>query len=127
MSAIVYHLNELISDTTNVEFSMSGNIVLPSGTTLERITDIVGSLRYNSELGHFEARDSTGWMPIGNFLLDSDGDTSITVENITGSDDDVINFTVAGTLMGFIDTVGLTIDGAVQADLFVGEINGGTY
>jgi hypothetical protein len=127
MSAIIYHLNELVSNTKNVEFSMSGNIVLPVGDTLERTTELVGSLRYNSELGHVEARDSNGWMPIGNFILDADGDTGITVETTTGSDDDIIKFSVQDNLIGYIDGTGMTIDGTVNATLFVGEINGGTY
>ena len=127
MSAIVYHLNELVSNTKNVEFSMSGNIVLPIGDTVERTTELIGSLRYNSELGYVEARDSNGWMPIGNFILDSDGDTGITVETVTGSDDDIIKFSVQDNLIGYIDGTGLNINGNVSATLFVGEINGGTY
>lgn len=127
MSAIIYHLNGLVSNTSNVEFSMNGSIVLPIGDTISRTTELVGSIRYNSELGHIEARDSNGWMPIGNFLLDSDGDTGITVETSTGSDDDIITFSIQDNIIGLMNSTGLTIQGNITADLFVGEINGGTY
>lgn len=127
MSAVVYHLNGLVSNTSNVEFSMNGNIVLPIGDTIDRTTELVGSIRYNSELGHIEARDANGWMPIGNFLLDADGDTSVRVESTTGSDDDIISFKIQNELIGQIDDVGLTIDGTTTSTLFIGEINGGTY
>lgn len=127
MSAVVYHLNKLVSETTNVEFTMSGNIVLPIGDTAERATELVGSIRFNSELGYVEARDVNGWTPIGNFLLSENGDTSVRVEETTGSGDGIITFTVQSSPVGYMDINGLTIDGTTTSTLFVGEINGGTY
>jgi hypothetical protein len=115
MSLVTYQINQVVSKTNEIEFSFSGNLVLPKGDNAQRASELIGSLRYNTEKQVFEARDANGWIPIGNFILNEDLDTGIKIEN------GIINIYENDTI-----TVSIS-EGTVNADLFVGKIDGGTY
>jgi hypothetical protein len=43
----------------------SGQIIIPTGNTNQRVSDTLGSLRYNTEAGQFEGYGAEGWGQIG--------------------------------------------------------------
>lgn len=104
MSLVTYQINQVVSKTNEVEYSMTGNIVLPVGNTAERANEYVGSIRYNSEKGVFEVKDATSWMPIGNFILNDDLDTGVKIEN--DGTEDVINVYNAGSITAIFTNSG---------------------
>jgi hypothetical protein len=115
MSLVTYQINQVVSKTNEVEFSFTGNIVLPKGDNAQRANELIGSLRYNTEKQVFEAKDANGWMPLGNFILNEDLDTGIRIENgvINIYENNEVTITIS--------------EGTITADLFVGKIDGGTY
>jgi hypothetical protein len=62
-------LTVIVVDTTqisgNIVFTSTGQVELPVGTTADRSSSNVGSIRYNSEINSFEGYGSTGWGEIG--------------------------------------------------------------
>jgi hypothetical protein len=62
-------LTVIVVDTTqisgNIVFTSTGQVELPVGTTADRSSSNVGSIRYNSELNSFEGYGSAGWGAIG--------------------------------------------------------------
>lgn len=71
----------------NPRFTGSGAMEVPSGTTGERPTGIIGQLRYNNDLGFLEQYNSTGWAGIDapptvsslNGTINEDTDSTITI------------------------------------------------
>src|SRR6056300_1936525 len=60
----------------NLRFDGTDGVVVPSGTTAERVITEVGKLRYNTDLGFLEQYNATGWAGI---------DAPPTVTNQTGT------------------------------------------
>lgn len=160
---VIHHINKIISNTDEVILDFSGGLVIPKGQETSRI-DTLGSMRFNIDTNKFEAYDGDGWLPIGPFVSDSDGDTGIFAEKFTGSNDNTLTFKNAGITNALIDSDGnfyihptivndivedstfyieknsgnvgiktqdptsdFTVAGVVEANEFVGIINGGTY
>ena len=48
-----------------VQLTGTGQLKLPVGNTVQRISDTVGALRYNNEINQFEGYSSAGWGQIG--------------------------------------------------------------
>ena len=89
------------------------NLKVPKGTTSERPTATSslhhGYIRYNTTLKTFEGfAEGNVWKSLdsggGGGVIDSDQDTYITAEDVTGGDDDELKFYTAGNVMARIDT-----------------------
>ena len=79
----------------DVNFSSTGALKLPTGTTAQRPTASRGKTRYNTDLNTFEGYDGSNWIVL-NGVQDLDGDTKITAELTPGANDNIIRFNVAG-------------------------------
>ena len=84
--------------STRVKFNSTNSILLPSGTSGQRI-NTEGAVRYNTDLKRVEVCDrlvaqngnvSFHWNSLQK-LIDEDRDTKITVEDDVGSDDEWLN------------------------------------
>ena len=102
MSATIYHINQIISNTNQLELDFTGGLRLPKGDNQTR-NDQVGSIRFNTDLNLFEGRNTNGWLPIGSFVTDSDGNTTIVAESSPGANDNKLTFTTDGTIRLIID------------------------
>jgi hypothetical protein len=91
-----------ITTSDNPQFSSTGSIKLPTGTTAQRPTPASGQIRFNSETGDFEGYDGTVWGALGGgglspevktasftaesgkmYLVDTtSGDVTVTMPNI---------------------------------------------
>ena len=105
MSATIYHMNRIISNTNDLELDFTGGLRLPTGDNQDR-TDQVGSIRFNNQLNLFEGRNLNTWLPIGSFVTDSDGNTTILAESSPGANDNKLTFTTDGILRLIIDENG---------------------
>lgn len=105
MSATIYHINQIISNTNQLELDFTGGLRLPKGDNQTR-NDQVGSIRFNTDLNLFEGRNSNGWLPIGSFVTDSDGNTTIIAESIPGANDNKLIFRTDSTIRLVIDETG---------------------
>jgi hypothetical protein len=105
MSATIYHINQIISNTNALELDFTGGLRLPIGNNQTR-TDQVGSVRFNNELNLFEGRNLNSWLPIGSFVTDSDGNTTIVAESSPGANDNKLAFTTDSVLRLIIDENG---------------------
>jgi hypothetical protein len=75
----------------NLRFDGTDGVVVPSGTTAERVITEVGKLRYNTDLGFLEQYNATGWAGIdappvvtnqtGTLYEDTDATITITGSN----------------------------------------------
>ena len=99
--------------STRVKFNSTNSILLPSGTSGQRI-NTEGAVRYNTDLKRVEVCDrlvaqngnvSFHWNSLQG-LIDEDRDTKITVEDDVGSDDDKIKFYTAGAMRMLLDESG---------------------
>jgi len=110
---VVYHINKIISDTGEVRFEMTGGIAIPVGDTANRPSNsIPGTIRFNTDIEMYEGYDGAGWIRLGSFVSDSDGDTTITAENTTGSNEDTLIFKTAGSIHALIGSDGSIYLGA---------------
>lgn len=105
MSATIYHINRIISNTNELELDFTGGLRLPVGNNETR-TNQVGSVRFNNELNLFEGRNLNSWLPIGSFVTDADGNTTIIAESSPGANDNKLSFTTDSVLRLIIDENG---------------------
>ncbi len=105
MSATIYHINQIISNTNQLELDFTGGLRLPKGDNQTR-NDQVGSIRFNTDLNLFEGRNQNGWLPIGSFVTDSDGNTTIIAESSPGANDNKLLFRTNSTIRLVIDENG---------------------
>tara|TARA_Y100000994_G_scaffold249602_1_gene262488 strand:- start:6286 stop:15834 length:9549 start_codon:yes stop_codon:yes gene_type:complete len=79
---------------SNLAISSKGFILLPKGTTAERVTTSQdGMMRYNTEYKTFEGYSNSTWGSLGG-TIDTDRDTKILVEEKI--DEDIIRFYTQG-------------------------------
>ena len=63
--------------TNSVVFDSTGSIQIPKGTSAERLSGVLGQIRYNTELSTFEGYGAgNAWGSLGG-VKDVDGDTLI--------------------------------------------------
>jgi hypothetical protein len=87
----------------------TSSLIIPSGTTAETptivdassgssIASLRGSIRYNHTLSRYEGYNHTANTYVGlGGAVDADQDTKISLETISGSDEDTITFQTEGT------------------------------
>jgi len=91
-------------------FNTTTALKLPAGQTSERpVTEETGQIRYNSDLVTFEGYNGTSWGSLGG-VIDTDRDTYVVAESSPNSDNDELEFFVAGTQELLIDSTGLTLN-----------------
>lgn len=91
-------------------FNATTALKLPVGITSERpVTEETGQIRFNTELGTFEGYNGTAWGSIAG-VIDTDRDTYIVAESSPTTDNDELEFYVAGTRELLIDSTGLTLN-----------------
>lgn len=105
MSATIYHINQIISNTNQLELDFTGGLRLPKGDNQTR-NDQVGSIRFNTDLNLFEGRNQNGWFPIGSVVTDSDRNTSIVAESSPGANDNNLIFKTDSSIRLVIDENG---------------------
>jgi hypothetical protein len=78
--------------------TITGNdfVTIPSGTNSQRGSPSTGSIRYSSTDSTFEGYNGSAWGSLGG-VKDVDGDTYITAETSSGSDQDVLTLVAGGT------------------------------
>ena len=87
----------------NPRFTGSGAMEVPSGTTGERPTGIIGQLRYNNDLGFLEQYNSTGWAGI---------DAPPTVSSLSGTINEDTDSTITINGSNFKSGSSVVIQGA---------------
>lgn len=87
----------------------TGSVKLPVGDTSQRPTSSTGQIRYNNQINRFEGYDGSNWIQL-NGVIDLDGDTFVTAELVPGANDNVIRFTVGGTVVASVDSEKLNAD-----------------
>ena len=106
--------------TLDVKGDGVDGILIPNGSTDERPntnSTYIGCIRYNTTLDIFEGLSDNGsngaaWIKLGG-ISDIDGDTKITTESSTGSDDDILKFYAGNaaneklTIIGSTGNVGI--------------------
>ena len=123
--------------TNSVVFDSTGSIQIPKGTSAERLSGVLGQIRYNTELSTFEGYGAgNAWGSLGG-VKDVDGDTLIRAESSAGADEDVIEVITAGTVRVAITStgdvgIGTTIPtnavtSSNTAKLSVGVVTANTY
>ena len=81
---------------SKVKIGGTNSLVLPCGTTVERIDDIEGAVRYNKTKKTFEGySEGSEWLSLVG-VQDSDQDTYITTETSLGSNEDTFTFYTGG-------------------------------
>ena len=83
------------SKDSKVKIGGTNSLIVPSGTTTERIDDVEGAVRYNKTKKIFEGYSESGWDSLVG-VQDADQDTYITAETSVGSDEDLLKFYTAG-------------------------------
>ena len=97
------------SSQTRFKLDSNNTVVIPSGTTLQRIHDELGAIRYNKDTNNFEGcvqQDApAGWRELGS-VMDIDKDTYISAEDSHQVDNDQLKFVTAGSERMRIDEQG---------------------
>ncbi len=89
--------------TGYTQFSGTGAINIPVGTTLQRPAGVLpGKIRYNQDLNRFEGYNGTNWIILQG-VEDLDGDTKVTAELVEGQNDNIIRFYTQDTVRANID------------------------
>ena len=102
----VLNVSDTATFTGNAIFDSTGSIQIPKGTTGQRLTGVVGQIRYNTQLSQFEGYgEGNQWGSLGG-VKDVDGDTFVTAEASAGNDDDVLSFHTAGSIRVAISSTG---------------------
>lgn len=86
----------LTINNQQVIFDSVQTIQIPVGTTLERPTAITGQIRFNTDTQVFEGYDGIAWGSLGG-VKDVDQDTFIRPETSPNSDNDELEFFIAGS------------------------------
>jgi hypothetical protein len=97
------------SSQTRFKLDSNNTLVIPSGTTVQRIHDELGAVRYNKDTNNFEGcvqQDTpAGWRELGS-VMDIDKDTYISAEDSHQVDNDQLKFVTAGSERMRIDEQG---------------------
>jgi len=101
--------------TLDVKGDGVDGILIPNGDTSQRPNTnsiYIGCIRYNTTLDIFEGLSSDGsndaaWIKLGG-ISDIDGDTKITTESSTGSDDDILKFYAGNAVNEKLTIIGST-------------------
>ena len=89
-----------------VIFDSTGSIQIPKGTTGERLTGVLGQIRYNTSLSQFEGYGAgNAWGSLGG-VKDVDGDTFIRAESSAGEDEDTLEFLTGDSTRLVINSIG---------------------
>jgi hypothetical protein len=111
-------ISALDSDTTisiqptgtgYVDIDTSTALLIPTGTTAERPSNLQGMIRYNTDDERFEAYNGTAWTGLGG-VIDVDQDTFIIAETAPGSDNDQLQFFAGGSQIATFDENGLVFE-----------------
>ena len=96
--------NLIVTPATGyTQFSGTGAINIPVGTTLQRPAGVSpGKIRYNQDLNRFEGYNGTNWIILQG-VEDLDGDTKVTAELVEGQNDNIIRFYTQDTVRANID------------------------
>ena len=92
----------------NLNFSGTGSITLPNGTTGERPTPVTGMVRYNSTEGTFEGYSNGAWGAIGGGATGGGGDQVFYENELTVT----ANYTLT-TARNAMSTGPITIDSGI--------------
>ena len=99
----------------SVNITGTGSFAIPKGTTAQRDTALgAGIIRYNTELTRFEGYDGSNWFNLTG-IQDLDGDTKITAELTSGSNDGTIRFFTNGSVVATLDSTKFVVP-EVQID-----------
>jgi hypothetical protein len=114
-----------ITDVGRIVFTSTNSVQVAVGTEGQKDsvgTAVTGQIRYNTTNSEFEGFGSGGqWGSLGG-VKDVDGDTFITAETSSGSDDDTLSFTAAGTVRAVVNASGVGIGTTIpRGDLDIGE------
>lgn len=114
-----------ITDVGRIVFTSTNSVQVAVGTEGQKDsvgTAVTGQIRYNTTNSEFEGFGSGGqWGSLGG-VKDVDGDTFITAETSSGSDDDTLSFTTAGTIRAVVNSSGVSIGTTTpRGDLDIGE------
>ncbi len=122
--------------TGNTVFNSTGSIQIPKGTTAQRLSGVLGQIRYNTTLSQFEGYGAgNAWGSLGG-VKDVDGDTFIRAESAAGQDEDSLEFLTGSSVRVSIDsagnvgvgtTGGPTADSSNNAILNVGIVTANNY
>jgi hypothetical protein len=108
------------------DFSSTGAVKIPAGTTAERPVGAVGKIRWNSTLNQYEGYDGVNWALLGGASITNDtttagnlyptfaGVTSGNVTNLFTSDDKLLYNPSTGDLQAtaMVSTNGLVVNSA---------------
>jgi len=92
-----------------VDIDTSTALLIPTGTTAERPSNLQGMIRYNTDDERFEAYNGTAWTGLGG-VIDVDQDTFIIAETSPGSDNDQLQLFAGGSQIATFDTNGLVFE-----------------
>lgn len=96
-------------------FTGTDGMVIPSGTTAQRVTANTGTIRYNTDTSSFEGYSGSSWGSLGG-VKDVDQDTYITTETSAGSDEDTFTFYAANNVNATWTSSLFDINTAVNID-----------
>ena len=91
--------------SSRVIMNSTDHMVIPVGNTSERTAQVIGGIRYNTEILNFEGCDGVNWAPLTG-LTDIDKDTYITAETNPNDDNDELKFVTNGTQRMIINSDG---------------------
>ena len=105
--------------TGSVVVNSNQSIIIPVGTTAQRPatgTEVVGMIRYNTDLDQYEGWTGSYWLTLGG-VKDADGDTYILAESTPGANEDTLYFYAGGNLTVTIDQFKLFAEKIETANL----------
>ena len=124
-----FNVSGVSTFTNAVIFDSTGSIQIPKGTTGQRLSGVLGQIRYNTSLSQFEGYGAgNAWGSLGG-VMDVDGDTFIRAESAAGEDEDKLEFITANSTRVAIDSTGkvgigstiptatLDVDGRTELDI----------
>lgn len=101
-----FNVSGVSTFTNTVIFDSTGSIQIPKGTTGQRLSGVLGQIRYNTSLSQFEGYGAgNAWGSLGG-VKDVDGDTFIRAESAAGEDEDVLEFLTGNSTRLVIDSTG---------------------
>lgn len=97
----------------NIDVTPTGGIKTPAGTTDERPSGTLGTIRFNTDKEIFEGYDGETWVGLGS-IVDQDQDTFLKTETAPGSDEDTFYFTTGSSVAATLDRTQLELQSGVQ-------------